>query len=238
MTSDRQPCEHTPPRIETRVLRSASAGRPRPDGQRYVTFCIVSLTRDWSLIPPLSPPFNHLKKNADVSVEQVALLAQQNTLPEPTLDISMLSYSTGPPQSLAAAAYSNSAQPSVTRSGSNSSSSAAVLRSTSAAVVPVAPPPPADDPWMTGPRPPFGAAGINGGGAAPPSSVAGTGLPAGWWKKLDKVTVQFAGQQGFVLNRYMVYGITTEVRRHPRLATLPDFCPLICVRLFARAVVG
>ena len=91
---------------------------------------------------------------------------------------------------------------------------------------------------MTGPRPPFGAAGINGGGAAPPSSVAGTGLPAGWWKKLDKVTVQFAGQQGFVLNRYMVYGITTEVRRHPRRATLPDFCPLICVRLFARAVVG
>lgn len=167
----------------------------------------------------------------------MALLAQQNTLPEPTLDISMLSYSAGPPQSLAAAAYSNSTQPSVAQSGSSSGSSAAVLRSTSAAVVPVAPPP-ADDPWMTGARPPFGAAGINGGGAAPPSSVAGTGLPAGWWKKLDKVTVQFAGQQGFVLNRYMVYGITTEVRRHLRLATLPDFYPLICVRPCARGVVG
>ena len=162
----------------------------------------------------------------------MALLAQQNTLPEPTLDISMLSYSTGPPQSLAAAAYSNTTQvtqPSVAQSGSSSSSSAAVLRSTSAAVVPVAPPP-ADDPWMTGPRPPFGAAGINGGGAAPPSSVAGTGLPAGWWKKLDRVTVQFAGQQGFVLNRYMVYGITTEVRRHLRFATFAHLFACVCAR--------
>jgi len=88
---------------------------------------------------------------------------------------------------------------------------------------------------MAGVRPPFGAAGINGGGAAPPSSVAGTGLPAGWWKKLEKVTVQFAGQQGFVLNRYMVYGITTEVRRRPRLATLPDFCrSYLCASVRAR----
>ena len=175
-----------------------------------------------------SPLPQLLKKNADVSVEQVALLAQQNTLPEPTLDISMLSYSAGPPQSLSAAAYSNSTNPSVAPSGSSSSSSpVAVLRSTSAVAAAAVAPPPADDPWMAGVRPPFGAAGINGGGAAPPpSSVAGTGLPAGWWKKLEKVTVQFAGQQGFVLNRYMVYGITTEVRRRPRLTTLPDFFPL------------
>jgi sorting nexin-8 len=67
---------------------------------------------------------------------------------------------------------------------------------------------------MTGARgAPFGAPGINGGGVPPPppSSVAGTGLPSGWWKRLEKVTVRFVGQQGFVLNRYMVYGITTEV---------------------------
>jgi len=65
---------------------------------------------------------------------------------------------------------------------------------------------------------PFGVGGINGssgGGVAPPSSVSGTGLPSGWWKRQEKVTVQFAGQQGFVLNRYMVYGISTEVRRCP-----------------------
>jgi hypothetical protein len=82
---------------------------------------------------------------------------------------------------------------------------------------------------MTGPRytgaagvgaTPFGVGGINGGGGdggggvAPPSSVSGTGLPSGWWKRQEKITVQFVGQQGFVLNRYMVYGISTEVRRY------------------------
>jgi hypothetical protein len=80
---------------------------------------------------------------------------------------------------------------------------------------------------MTGPRytgagvgagagaSPFGVGGINGGGGgvAPPSSVSGTGLPSGWWNRQEKVTIQFAGQQGFVLNRYMLYGISTEVRR-------------------------
>jgi len=161
----------------------------------------------------------------DVSVEQVALLAQQNTLPEPTLDISMLSYGAASHQSLtAAAAYSNShshpnATQSVSAGTSSSAGSAAILRSgTSAAAVAPLPPPP-DDPWMTGVRygaaaaatAPFGvgAAGVNGGGA-PPSSVSGTGLPSGWWRRLEKVTVLFAGHQGFVLNRYMAYGITTE----------------------------
>ncbi|KAI9510052.1 hypothetical protein F5148DRAFT_977311 [Russula earlei] len=163
----------------------------------------------------------------DVSVEQVALLAQQNTLPEPTLDISMLSYSPAPPPSLSAV-YNNT-QPSTAPGGSSSSSSdsATVLRSTAAVA-----PPPADDPWMTGARfggaAPFGAAGgvINGGGA-PSSSVAGTGLPPGWWKRLEKVTVRFSGQQGFVLNRYMLYGITTErggtvQRRYSEFAFLWD----------------
>ncbi len=58
-----------------------------------------------------------------------------------------------------------------------------------------------------------GGAGGIGGVGVPPSSVAGTGLPSGWWKRQEKVTVRFAGQQGFVLNRYMMYGISTEVRR-------------------------
>jgi len=164
-----------------------------------------------------------MNEKTDVSVEQVALLAQQNTLPEPTLDISMLSYSAAAqPQSLAAVATAtyNHTQPttSATQQASGGSSSpatttiAAGLRSTAV------PPPPADDPWGAryGGAGPFGAPGgdglINGGGA-PPSSVSGTGLPSGWWKRLEKVTVQFSGQQGFVLNRYMLYGITTEVRR-------------------------
>lgn len=164
----------------------------------------------------------------DVSVEQVALLAQQNTLPEPTLDLSFLSYSAAPPPSLSAA-YTNNQHPSTAQNSSTSGSAAAtatataVVRSsasisTSATIVN----PPPEDPWMTGARytgagagaSPFGVGGINGGagvgGVAPPSSVSGTGLPSGWWKRQEKVTVQFAGQQGFVLNRYMLYGISTE----------------------------
>jgi sorting nexin-8 len=179
----------------------------------------------------------------DVSVEQVALLAQQNTLPEPTLDLSLLSYSPPPPPSLSAA-YTNNQQPSTAHNSSSGSAAAAATAtaavmqrsasiSTSATVV--APPP--DDPWMTGPRyagagvgaTPFGVGGINGGGGgvAPPSSVSGTGLPSGWWKRQEKVTVQFSGQQGFVLNRYMVYGISTERgstvhRRYSEFAFLWD----------------
>lgn len=135
-------------------------------------------------------------------MEQVAQLAQQNTLPEPTLDISLLSYSApAPPSALGFGQPNAGASP------------VAVLGSPPAVVAA----PPTDDPWTTGrfgvggaasPHP-FGG-GLNGGA---PSSVAGSGLPSGWWKRQEKVSVQFGGQQGFVLNRYMVYGITTEVRR-------------------------
>ncbi|KAF8273177.1 hypothetical protein EI94DRAFT_1564763 [Lactarius quietus] len=145
----------------------------------------------------------------DVSVEQVALLAQQNTLPEPTLDISVLSYNTAPSSAI------SYVQP--------SAGVPATLESSPAVA------PPADDPWTAGrfgagtstPHP-FG--GLNGGA---PSSVAGSGLPSGWWKRQEKVTVQFGGQQGFVLTRYMVYSITTErggtvQRRYSEFAFLWD----------------
>lgn len=158
-------------------------------------------------------------------MEQVALLAQQNTLPEPTLDLSLLSYSAAPPASLSAAYTNNQHTSTAHNSGSGSAAATVVVRSsastsTSATVVNLPP----DDPWMTGAR--YTGAGVGagagaspiginggGGGVAPPSSVSGTGLPSGWWKRQEKVTVQFAGQQGFVLNRYMVYGISAEVRR-------------------------
>ena len=178
---DRQPREHTPARIEARVLRRASTGCACAGRERCVIdFCKLRT--------------NPSPRNLDVSVEQVALLAQQNTLPEPTLDISLLSYSSAPSSALGL--------------GNPSGAAAATLRSSPAVA------PPTDDPWTTGrfgagtssPQP-FG--GLNGGA---PSSVAGSGLPSGWWKRQEKVSVQFGGQQGFVLTRYMVYGITTEVR--------------------------
>jgi hypothetical protein len=223
-------------------LRSHRQGKVRKDLHTALLSLSVSSKVDLPAapLPSFSPPSII---STDVSVEQVALLAQQNTLPEPTLDLSLLSYSPPPPPSLSAA-YTNNQQPSTAHNSSSGSAAAAATAtaavmqrsasiSTSATVV--APPP--DDPWMTGPRyagagvgaTPFGVGGINGGGGgvAPPSSVSGTGLPSGWWKRQEKVTVQFSGQQGFVLNRYMVYGISTEVRR----------CPVLSFILFSLIVI-
>ena len=82
----------------------------------------------------------------------------------------------------------------------------------------VRPPAPAyssDDPWAT-----YGVTtpSVGGGGAGSfrvgaPSGVSGTGLPRDWWKRQEKVTVTALGQQGFILNRYMVYEISSEVSR-------------------------
>ncbi|KAI0251426.1 hypothetical protein BJV78DRAFT_1361570 [Lactifluus subvellereus] len=167
----------------------------------------------------------------DVSVEQVALLAQQNTLPEPTLDISLLSYSATPVPTTAASASHPSlpyGQPASSSSRSASASAGGGGGSPSALRNAVAAD---DDPWMTGRfgGAGLGAAGGEGGGVngGAPSSVAGTGLPSGWWKRQEKVSVQFGGQQGFVLNRYIVYGITAErggtvQRRYSEFAFLRD----------------
>ncbi|KAI9440745.1 hypothetical protein H4582DRAFT_2110825 [Lactarius indigo] len=121
----------------------------------------------------------------DVSVEQVALLAQQNTLPEPTLDISLLSYGTAPSSTLGL--------------GHPSGGSGSTTLRNSPAVVP-----PTDDPWTTGR---FGA------GTSSPhpfGALRAPGCPLAGGRRQEKVTIQFGGQQGFVLNRYMVYAITTE----------------------------
>ncbi|KAI0322771.1 hypothetical protein OF83DRAFT_1048610 [Amylostereum chailletii] len=119
----------------------------------------------------------------DVSVEQVAALAQQNTLPEPTLDLDALT--TPAPSAI-----------NYTRQNSG-----------------VRAPPPifsSDDPWSASR---FSA----GNDTVPPSamnggtsSVAGSGLPKGWWQREEKVSVNFGGQQGFILNRYMLYDIVTQ----------------------------
>lgn len=64
-----------------------------------------------------------------------------------------------------------------------------------------APPYASDDPWNTAPR-----------HAANGASVTlGSGLPSGWWKRQDRATVNVIGQQGFILRRYTVYEVVTEV---------------------------
>lgn len=121
---------------------------------------------------------------SDLSVEQVHLLAQQNALPEPKLDLAAVSAPSTLP-----------AYPKPRQQPSYNS----------------------DDPWGTSAFGSVAPAGTNGNNAAEPSAggasmIAGTGLPKNWWTRQEKVAVNFAGQQGFLLNRYMLYELVTEVR--------------------------
>ncbi|KAF8517893.1 hypothetical protein BU17DRAFT_49345 [Hysterangium stoloniferum] len=64
-----------------------------------------------------------------------------------------------------------------------------------------------DDPWTSAFR--SGPGQTNGATPSGSSAVAGGGLPFEWWKRQDSATVGIVGQQGFLLNRYMVYSVTT-----------------------------
>ena len=130
-----------------------------------------------------------------MSIEQVAALSSQNTLPEPTLDLSNLQPSSSILPSGAVASKKN------TPSTIN---------------VPV-PAYSSDDPWNTNPRfthipgpAPFGDV------VAPPlngaTSTLGTGLVTEWWKRQENIHVVLLGQQGFILNRYTIYEVTSDVR--------------------------
>ncbi|KAF8966276.1 hypothetical protein BDZ97DRAFT_1808557 [Flammula alnicola] len=133
----------------------------------------------------------------DVSIEQVAALSSQNTLPEPTLDLNRLQPSLSAIPPITSSARKNSAQ--TVRAPLPAYSS--------------------DDPWNVNPRfpgapssIPFGADGLPNG---TPSSLAGTGLPSEWWKKQENIKVSILGQQGFILNRYTVYEVASDRKPHP-----------------------
>lgn len=140
----------------------------------------------------------------DVSVEQVAALAQQNDLPEPSLDLSSLT----------------------------ATPSAFVYNKPNLDVTARAPAPAysSDDPWNSR-FAPSGTGAIDAVQGSVtngmPSSVSGTGMPKDWWKKQENVTVNFLGQQGFILNRYIVYEVVTDrgppvSRRYSEFAFLWD----------------
>lgn len=106
-----------------------------------------------------------------MSIENVAELAAQDSLPEPTLDLSSL----------------------------QSSTSNIVFPPGRASNVPTY----NDDPW--------GNSGSNNFPGSS-SSVAGSGLASNWWKREEKMTITIIGTQGFILNRYTVYEVRSEVR--------------------------
>ena len=123
----------------------------------------------------------------------MAALAQENALPQPALDLSSL-----PP--------------------SNSSFQDIMQMPATAPRVYAA-----EDPWnsrFTSPNAPPKAANIGSISNGAPSSISGTGLPRDWWKKQETVYVNVLGQQGFILNRYLVYEISSDVR----LRRLPTSC--------------
>lgn len=129
----------------------------------------------------------------DLDVERVAVLAQANALPVPELDL-------------------NSFGPSISGFGQYQIPSEPPLQ---------APIPTraysTDDPWNVARVTSGGPS--NGGGSQSNgiSSIAGTGLPRDWWKKQEIVNVNVLGQQGFILNRYLVYEICTDVSTPPGL---------------------
>ncbi|KAH7908926.1 hypothetical protein BJ138DRAFT_1067954 [Hygrophoropsis aurantiaca] len=130
----------------------------------------------------------------DISVEQVAALAAENNLPEPTLNLDAIQSS----NSVFSAPFPN-------------------YRQNSTAVRVTAPSYASDDPWST----PRFRTNSTGGGISDynsprsattngaPSSLSGSGMPKDWWKKQEHVGVSIQGQQGFILNRYTVYEIST-----------------------------
>ncbi|KZT71962.1 hypothetical protein DAEQUDRAFT_763450 [Daedalea quercina L-15889] len=122
-------------------------------------------------------------------VERVAQLAQEDELPVPTLDLASL-----PPSTSAFNPYS---MPDVPRTVAPRSYSA-------------------EDPWSV-PKFPQGTVtsppAVNGTGSVTngtPSSISGTGLPKEWWWKQETIHVNVLGQQGFLLNRYLAYEVTSD----------------------------
>ncbi|KAI0372696.1 hypothetical protein BV20DRAFT_990915 [Pilatotrama ljubarskyi] len=119
----------------------------------------------------------------ELSVERVAALAQQNALPEPSLDLDSMAPSTSNFQDAMRV-------PMPTRGYST------------------------DDPWkaskFTSPGTASRAPALGSINNGAPSSISGTGLPPEWWKKQETVFVNVLGHQGFVLNRYLVYEISSD----------------------------
>ena len=132
-----------------------------------------------------------------MSIEQIARLAQDDALPVPALDLSALAAST----SAFSAPYttSDAARNVVTR-GYSAEDPWSVPKFPSATVT--SPPVPA--------VPATNGAGSVANGA--PSTISGSGLPKEWWRKQETIHVNVLGQQGFLLNRYLAYEVTSDVR--------------------------
>ncbi|TFK53402.1 hypothetical protein OE88DRAFT_1806360 [Heliocybe sulcata] len=136
------------------------------------------------------------QSGSDLSIERVAALAQQDSLPEPKLELSTLT-----------ASPSDFFRNRKTSSGFGRGN----MNGTPSGFAP-------DDPWgasrftNAGPTTPGSISGALDAPNGAPSLLAGTGLPKNWWKKQETVKVEVMGQRGFILNKYTVYDVKSEQR--------------------------
>ena len=125
----------------------------------------------------------------DPTIEQVAALASQNALPEPILDLDRLQASNSTFSTMPPSYRQNSVDP----WGTTTATGRYQFTSSNPSTIP-----------GTGHSAPGMINGLH-------SVLSGTGLPPEWWKRQENVRVTILGQQGFILNRYTVYEIVTEV---------------------------
>ncbi|KAF8676944.1 PhoX homologous domain, present in p47phox and p40phox [Rhizoctonia solani] len=153
----------------------------------------------------------------DVTIEQVAQAAQQNALPEPSIDLTRLStttstlgYNPSPPPTLPS--FEPRPVPQRTQTYDDPWNTNSIVRR------PTAVPDPFAGNYNEPPgNPPPGAG----------TSLLSSGLPTGWWRRQDSAIVTIIPEkQGFLLNRYFVYAVQTErgvvQRRYSEFAWLWD----------------
>lgn len=133
--------------------------------------------------------FAHSTCISEVSIEQVASLTARNELPIPTLDLEAIAPTASSFTSQSGYRNNSSAAPTPPRPLANPSYSS-------------------DDPWQ---RVSDGIGGNSSLTNGAPSSISGTGLLRDWWKRQERVQVQLIGMHGFILNRYMLYAVASEV---------------------------
>ncbi|CEL62908.1 Sorting nexin MVP1 OS=Cryptococcus neoformans var, neoformans serotype D (strain JEC21 / ATCC MYA-565) GN=MVP1 PE=3 SV=1 [Rhizoctonia solani AG-1 IB] len=153
----------------------------------------------------------------DTTIEQVAQAAQQNALPEPSIDLtrlstttSTLSYDPPPPPSLPS--FQPRPPPQRTQTYDDPWNTNSVVRR------PAAVPDPFAASYHEPPGNPLPGMG---------TSLLSSGLPTGWWKRQDSAIITIVPEkQGFLLNRYILYAVQTDrgtvQRRYSEFAWLWD----------------
>lgn len=145
-------------------------------------------------ISRIHPPHRRIRL-PDVSIEQVASHAQQNTLPSPTLDIASIQAAT---LNSTATRLPTSPTPAYVETDPWSTPSTIAQQQQQAGL---------NGNGILHGIGGFGA--VSGGGA--PTTISG-GLGKDWWKRQEAISISILPEkQGFLLNRFTVYLVESDV---------------------------